>query len=128
MPKHTFVEHLLKGLQLFRCQVLRVQSQYRKTRRLGEILLWMDFAENYTCASVEEVQSAYWNTGMVSLHTMVAYFPGDRAPRILQSYVTVRCNFSQWNSCLCHSEKDNSNYQGRLLCQQETTLLNRFTN
>lgn len=89
MPKHTFVEHLLKGLQLFRCHVQRVQSQYRETRRLGEILLWMDFAENYTCASMEEVQSAYWNTGMVSLHTMVAYFPGDRAPRILQSYVTV---------------------------------------
>lgn len=49
----------------------------------------MDFAENYTCASMEEVQSAYWNASMVSLHTMVAYFPGDRAPRNLQSYVAV---------------------------------------
>lgn len=38
---------------------------------------------------MEEVQSAYWNTSMVSLHTMVAYFPGDRAPRNLQSYVAV---------------------------------------
>lgn len=95
MPKHTFVEQLLKDLQLFRCHVQRVQSQYREIRRLrenlpvGEILLWMDFAENYTCASMEEVQSAYWNASMVSLHTMVAYFPGDRAPRNLQSYVAV---------------------------------------
>lgn len=94
-PKHTFVEHLLKDLQLFRCHVQIVQSQYRETRRLGEnlpageILLWMDFAENYTCASMEEVQSAYWNASMVSLHTMVAYFPGDRASGILLSYVTV---------------------------------------
>lgn len=40
----------------------------------------------------------------------------------------VRCNFSQCNSCLCHSEKDNSNYQGRLPCHQENTLPNRFTN
>lgn len=60
MPKHTFVEQLLKDLQLFRCHVQRVQSQYREIRRLrenlpaGEILLWMDFAENYTCASMEE--------------------------------------------------------------------------
>lgn len=38
---------------------------------------------------MEEVQSAYWNTSMVSLHTMVAYFPEDRAPRNLQSYVAV---------------------------------------
>lgn len=42
-----------------------------------------------TRASMEEVQSAYWNASMVSLHTMVAYFPGDRAPRNLQSYVAV---------------------------------------
>lgn len=42
-----------------------------------------------TRASIEEVQSAYWNASMVSLCTMVAYFPGDRAPRNLQSYVAV---------------------------------------
>lgn len=38
---------------------------------------------------MEEVQSAYWNASMVNIHTMVAYFPGDRAPRNLQSYVAV---------------------------------------
>lgn len=37
MPKHTFVEQLLKDLQLFRCHVQRVQSQYREIRRLEKI-------------------------------------------------------------------------------------------
>lgn len=64
-------------------------SRLRENLPAGEILLWMDFAENYTCASMEEVQSAYWNASMVSLHTMVAYFSEDRAPRNLQSYVAV---------------------------------------
>jgi hypothetical protein len=95
MPKDEFVDHLLKELKTFRCHVERVQTQYREIRRLrenlpdGEVLLWMDFAENYTCASMEEVQSAYWNASMVSLHTMVAYFPGDGTQRSLQSYVAV---------------------------------------
>lgn len=93
--KRCLVDHMLKDLETFRCHVQRVQTQYREIRRLeenlpqGEVLLWMDFAENYTCASLEEVQSAYWNTSMVSLHTMVAYFPGDRIQRSLQCYVAV---------------------------------------
>ena len=34
----------------------------------------MDFAENYTSQSLEEVQSAYWNASMVTLHPAVAYY------------------------------------------------------
>lgn len=54
----------------------------------NEIVLWMDFAENFLCTSVEAVQSSYWNQAMVSLHTMVAYFPQQHDQR-LQSYVAV---------------------------------------
>jgi hypothetical protein len=37
-------------------------------------MAWMDFAENFTCSALEEVQSAYWNADMVTLHTSVIYF------------------------------------------------------
>ena len=39
-----------------------------------EAIVQMDFAENYTCQSLEEVQSAYWNASMVTLHPAVAYY------------------------------------------------------
>jgi hypothetical protein len=34
----------------------------------------MDFAENYSCKSVEEIQSAYWNKAAVTLHPTVVYY------------------------------------------------------
>ena len=83
VPKQQFIECVLVELAAFRSHVLRVQNQYREMRKLrenlpeNEILLWMDFAENYSCSSVEEVQSAFWNVEMVSLHTMVAYLPSN---------------------------------------------------
>lgn len=40
----------------------------------GYVLLWMDFAENYICISLDEVQSAYWTSEQVNLHTCIAYF------------------------------------------------------
>jgi len=41
---------------------------------VNEAIVQMDFAENYTCEFVEEVQSAYWNASMVTLHPAVAYY------------------------------------------------------
>ncbi|CAC5387896.1 unnamed protein product [Mytilus coruscus] len=78
----------------FRSHVERVKTQYSEMRKLrenlpeNEIVLWMDFAENFVCTSVEAVQSSYWNQSMVSLHTMVVYFPKDHGQR-LQSFVDV---------------------------------------
>ncbi|KAK6189819.1 hypothetical protein SNE40_001807 [Patella caerulea] len=37
----------------------------------------MDFAENYTCRSVDEIQSAYWHQTAITLHPAVAYFKLD---------------------------------------------------
>jgi hypothetical protein len=34
----------------------------------------MDFAENYSCKSVEEIQTAYWNQTGVTLHPVVVYY------------------------------------------------------
>ena len=94
IPKRDFISLVLKEVTEFRQHVHRVQNQYREVRRLrenlpqNEILLWMDFAENYTCSTVEEPQKAYWNKDSVSLHTMVAYFP-DGNVKTIQSYVAI---------------------------------------
>ena len=50
----------------------------------------MDFDENYIRSSFEEVQSAYWNTSMVTLHTMVVYFRSEGIDRVQ----SVQCYFA----------------------------------
>ncbi|KAL3842294.1 hypothetical protein ACJMK2_020324 [Sinanodonta woodiana] len=85
----------------FRNHVKRVQVHYQEMRNLqenlpeNEVMLWMDFAENFVCTSVEAVQSSYWNRAMVSLHTMAVYFPKSQGQR-LQSFVGV-------SDVLCHN-------------------------
>jgi hypothetical protein len=73
-------ERFMKDVDAFRDHVFRVKTQYTEMKRLRENLpeehamAWMDFAENFTCSALEEVQSAYWNADMVTLHTSVIYF------------------------------------------------------
>ena len=68
----------------FREHVKRVQNQYSQMKKLrenlqnGEIVMWMDFWENYVCSQLDGIQSSYWNPQMVTLHTIVAYLPGDQ--------------------------------------------------
>ncbi|KAL3885488.1 hypothetical protein ACJMK2_025541 [Sinanodonta woodiana] len=75
----------------------RVKVQYQEMRNLrdNEVMLWMDFAENFVCTSVEAFQSSYWNQAMVSLHTMAVCFPKSQGQR-LQSFVGV-------SDVLCHN-------------------------
>ena len=92
--KDDFIKLFMKSYDNFKQHVHRVQVQYSEIRRLREtmpedhVLIWMDFAENYNCCHLEEVQSAYWNATMVSLHTMVVYYPPG-SEQTLQSYVAV---------------------------------------
>ena len=57
-----------------------MSEQYGQLKKLkeslpaGEAIDQMDFAENYLCQSCDEVQRAYWNSTMVSLHPVVTYF------------------------------------------------------
>lgn len=94
LGKGEFKELMQTELTAFRDHVERVSTQYREMKRLrenlpdGHVLVWMDFAENHACSSVEEIQSAYWNTSMILLHTMVVYFPGSHTKK-LQSIVAV---------------------------------------
>ena len=38
------------------------------------ITSWMDFAENFSCRSLDEIQTAYWNQTSVTIHPVVAYY------------------------------------------------------
>ena len=49
----------------------------------------MDFSENYTCNSLEEIQSAYWNNCMITLHPVVIYYRGEENELKHTSYVYV---------------------------------------
>jgi len=50
----------------------------------------MGFSENYTCSTLEEIQSAYWNSSTVTLHLAVIYYHRDHAIELKHSsYVYV---------------------------------------
>jgi hypothetical protein len=93
--KQAFIEQFDKELGEFRQHAKRVTVQYNEMRRLRESLsenkmvVWMDLAENYSCVSLEEIQSAYWNATAISLHTMVVYSNSNGNSTRVQSYVAV---------------------------------------
>ena len=73
--KEDFTEKM-KDVEEFMGQVFRVKTQDSEMKKLrenlpiGHVVAWMDFAENFTCSALEEVQPAYWNADMVTLHTL----------------------------------------------------------
>ena len=49
----------------------------------------MDFAENYQCQTMNEIQSAYWNQTMVTLHSIVIYYVDESGNLSHKSYIFV---------------------------------------
>ena len=60
----------------------------------------MDFAENYSCRSLDEVQTAYWNQTAVTLHPVVVYFRTDEQ-LMHKSYVIVSDEMGHSSSTVC---------------------------
>ncbi|XP_061183299.1 uncharacterized protein LOC133191568 [Saccostrea echinata] len=79
----SFLDFLNKQTEDFKGHVSRVSTQYEQIHALKgnlpqhNVVIQMDFAENYTCKSLEEVQSAYFNQTCVTLHPMVVYYPNS---------------------------------------------------
>ena len=77
--KVQFADILEEETEDFKQHVERVKIHYDQLKALKDRLpqnhaiVQMDFAENYTCQASEEVQSAYWNASMVTLHPVVSY-------------------------------------------------------
>ena len=64
----------------FRGHVNRISAQLKEQKDLKENLtenhkyIHMDFAKDYKCRSQNEIQSAYWNQTLVTLHPVALYF------------------------------------------------------
>lgn len=80
MAKADFIKLWEKEVNDFSEHVARLRKQFFEIRNLkqtlpeGEVVLHMDFAENYNCKTADEIQSAYWNQSQVTLHPMVLYY------------------------------------------------------
>lgn len=95
VDKADFIKIFKKEITEFEAHAERVKAQYGQLKELksnlpeGHMIVQMDFAENYTCQSVEEVQSAWWNGTMVTLHPAVADFNDENGSLIHQSTVFI---------------------------------------
>ncbi|XP_041456271.1 uncharacterized protein LOC121408727 [Lytechinus variegatus] len=80
LTRPEFISHCKTNIREFREHVERIKKQFeailecKKDLPPGECVLQMDFAENYTCVPLEEIQSAYWTQESVTIHPIVAYF------------------------------------------------------
>ncbi len=81
--KNAFVQAIKKEIAEFRLHVMRIKNQYTHLRHLkdnlpdGDVVIQMDFAEDYRCRSQQEVQSAYWSPEQVTIHPIVFYHKGN---------------------------------------------------
>lgn len=79
LPRREFIEVMKKTYKEFASHIHKVVEQYKGLRQIKErlpknhVLIQMDFSENYTCQSLEEIQSAYWNATAITLHPTVIY-------------------------------------------------------
>lgn len=93
--KQDYIMMMKKNLLEFREHTHRVDVQFKEVRNLKQslpkdhVVCQMDFSENYKCSQAEEVQSAYFNQGMVTLHPVVAYYRTGEESLCHQSYVFV---------------------------------------
>jgi len=95
LKRDEFVAAIIQQIGEFQKHVQRVKSQYAAVSTLkenlpqGHVMLQMDFAENFVCNTADEVQSAYWNSTVVTLHPVVAYFKNDNNDLSHKNFVYV---------------------------------------
>lgn len=87
----------------------RVSAQFGQFKDMKEnlkdlpehVIIQMDFAENYSCQTMEETQSAYWNIYMVTLHPVVIYFNNGNGEVAHKSFVFVLDVLNHNTSIVC---------------------------
>ncbi|CAC5359819.1 unnamed protein product [Mytilus coruscus] len=95
VDKSGFIAHVEKQMNEFKDHVTRIQTQYAQMKELkinlpkNHCIVHMDFAENYQCKSVEEIQSAYWNQTSVTIHPVVVYYKVDGDELLHKSIVVI---------------------------------------
>ena len=95
MGKVEFLEHVKTQTNEFEGHVKRIQTQYSEMKRLKENLptnhciVHTDFSENFSCKSVQEIQSAYWNQTSVTLHPIVIYYKLGESNEMFHKSIVV---------------------------------------
>ncbi|CAH1111594.1 unnamed protein product [Psylliodes chrysocephalus] len=92
--KEILLQTLKSSIKDFLLHVRNIQHQYGVIKQLknnlgtDEVLIHMDFSENYSCKYAEEVQSAHFRGSklQLSLHTVVTYHKSD-----IDRQVTTNC-------------------------------------
>ena len=75
--------------------VSRIRTQYQEMKHLKEnipsdcCIVHMDFAENYSCKTVQEIQWAYWNQTNVTLDLIVIYYKKTRFEELLHKSIII---------------------------------------
>ena len=76
---------------LFCEHAARAKEQYEQIKQLkinmpsSHVIAQLDFAQNYSCQALEEVQSAYWdNSEQVTLHPVVFYYKSNDGSQEIQ--------------------------------------------
>lgn len=93
--RDNFREMMTKEYAAFQSHVDRVKQQFHALSELKsnlpqkQVIVQMDFAENFVCQSAHEIQSAYWNSTSVTLHPVVAYYKDNENKLQHKSFVFV---------------------------------------
>lgn len=88
-------EELQAQLHAFTRHVYNASKQHSELRYLkehllpDEIIMHIDFAENYAIKHDREIMSAHWSTESVTIYTCVAYFVGSDSTLQHQSYAVI---------------------------------------
>ena len=88
--------NLCLTIKYFDQHIMRIKTQYSEMKNLKENLpdnhciVYMDVSEHYSCKSVQEIQSAYWNQTAVTLHPVVVHYRKAGSDKIQhKSYVFI---------------------------------------
>ena len=108
--KEDFKANLISQIQEFRSHVDRSSTQYKQMKLLkdgledNELIVQMDFAENYSCQSLNEIQSAYWNQTTVTLHPTVIYYKqGQELKRKSLIFVSDEERHNAWGKLVFYA-------------------------
>ena len=87
VPKLTtfaeFTEDLIKDITPYPDHKFRAQWQQRQMQEClknlskNELMMIMDFSENYKCTFQNEIQSAYFDQNLVTIHPIMCYYRKD---------------------------------------------------
>ena len=105
----AYSDLIIKGSAMFEKfdgHTERIRAQYSAIKKLkdslkqNEIVVHMDFAENYSCKGERMIQSSYWNPVQVTLHPVVVYFRNEKTGEVEHRSLVYVSSQNQHNSTM----------------------------